>query len=223
MNRSREAWQNVTRMEHPEGFTLGPINAGTWLRDPKHIGFMLARYKFAAKMLRQCSSIIEVGCGEGLGSMLILQGTQARMTALDFDEAQIAYAQRHVAPHGEGRITFRCGDLAGEGLSVGSFDGLLSLDVLEHVHPEEEQSFLDHCVSALQPNGVAVVGTPNLCADAYASEGSRRGHINLFDPDRFTTTLERHFAHVFLFSMNDEMVHTGFAKMAHYLLAVCVR
>jgi hypothetical protein len=26
---------------------------------------------------------------------------------------------------------------------------------------------------------------------------------------------------VFLFSMNDEVVHTGFYPMAHYLFAVC--
>ena len=29
------------------------------------------------------------------------------------------------------------------------------------------------------------------------------------------------FKHVFLFSMNDEVVHTGFEKMAHYLFVVC--
>ena len=34
-------------------------------------------------------------------------------------------------------------------------------------------------------------------------------------------TLVSHFFHnVFLFSMNDEVVHTGFTPMAHYLLAI---
>jgi hypothetical protein len=33
--------------------------------------------------------------------------------------------------------------------------------------------------------------------------------------------MERYFHAVFLFSMNDEVVHTGFAPMAHYLIAVC--
>lgn len=220
---TREAWQHVTDLNHPEGFTLGPVNAATWLRDPKHMGFMLARYKFAAKMMRQCQAIVEVGCGEGLGAWLLHRDTGARITALDFDEAQIAYAQANVAPHGKGKLTFRCGDLAEAGPEVGSFDGLLSLDVIEHIHPDAEQTFLEHCVSALKPNGMAVIGTPSLQADAFASPPSRAGHINLFAPDRFTATLEHHFRHVFLFSMNDEMVHTGFAKMAHYLMALCVR
>jgi len=34
-------------------------------------------------------------------------------------------------------------------------------------------------------------------------------------------TMEKHFANVFMFSMNDEVVHTGYHKMAHYLLALC--
>ena len=70
---------------------------------------------------------------------------------------------------------------------------------------------------------MAVFGTPNSATDAFASPPSRAGHVNLFDADRFSATLERRFAHVFLFSMNDEMIHTGFAPMAHYYLALCVR
>ena len=35
------------------------------------------------------------------------------------------------------------------------------------------------------------------------------------------TTLQKHFKNVFLFSMNDEVIHTGFSKMSHYNLALC--
>ena len=109
------------------------------------------------------------------------------------------------------------------GLEPESHDGLSCLDVVEHLHPHEETPFLEHCASALESGGVAVFGTPSLHASAYASPRSRLGHINLFDPDRFVDTLERHYRRVFLFSMNDEMLHTGFSKMAHYLMALCVK
>jgi hypothetical protein len=33
-------------------------------------------------------------------------------------------------------------------------------------------------------------------------------------------TMSRNFHNVFMFSMNDEVVHTGYHKMAHYLFAV---
>jgi hypothetical protein len=32
----------------------------------------------------------------------------------------------------------------------------------------------------------------------------------------------QHFHDVFMFSMNDEVVHTGFHALAHYLFALCV-
>ncbi len=46
---------------------------------------------------------------------------------------------------------------------------------------------------------------------------SKEGHINC----KSGNDLKRFFHNVFLFSMNDEMVHTGFSPMAQYLLAVC--
>ena len=223
MSLAREAWNKVTDLNHPEGFTLGPVNASTWLRDPRHMGFMLARYKFAANMMRRCMSILEVGCGEGLGAFMLVRDTPARVLGIDFDAAQIAYAQANLEPHGQGRLSFRCGDAAAEAQTAGPFDGLLCLDVIEHVEPAEERRFLENCTAHLQPGAVAVFGTPNIASDAFASPPSRAGHINLFTPERFAETLEAHFQHVFPFSMNDEMVHTGYARMAHYLLALCVR
>jgi hypothetical protein len=74
---------------------------------------------------------------------------------------------------------------------------------------------------ALTDDGVMILGTPNVTADRYASEHARRGHINLFDADRLRALGLRHFEQVFSFSANDEMIHTGFSPMAHYLLVVC--
>ena len=38
----------------------------------------------------------------------------------------------------------------------------------------------------------------------------------------FKRFMQRYFHNVFLFSMNDEVVHTGFYPMAHYLIALGV-
>ena len=62
-----------------------------------------------------------------------------------------------------------------------------------------------------------MVGTPNINANLYASVQSRIQHINLFSHKRLRVLLERYFENVFMFSMNDEVVHTGFAPMAHYI------
>jgi hypothetical protein len=67
-----------------------------------------------------------------------------------------------------------------------------------------------------------VIGSPSLQSQVYASEGSKAGHVNCKDGREFRKVMERYFENVFLFSMNDEVVHTGFAPMAHYLFALCV-
>jgi cyclopropane fatty-acyl-phospholipid synthase-like methyltransferase len=219
---TRKGWQKVERLDRPPGFQLGEINGNALVSDPKHLGFTLARYKFAAKMLRANKEIVEIGCGEGLGAFFFVRETQARYLGIDFDEKQIDYAKTNVVPHGDGRVEFICQDVIATPLTGVRPDGIVSLDVVEHIASSEEDTFYRHIFSALPQDGVAIIGTPSKLAESYASEASREGHINLYDPDRLIATLQKYFRRVFLFSMNDEMVHTGFKEMAHYLMALCV-
>ena len=223
MTHTKEVWKKVHEINIPHNFTLGPINAESLLKDPKHLAFTLSRYKFAMKMMRKCKHIIEIGCGEGIGALMFLADTSAIVTAINFDESQIEYANEHVLPHAQNRLTFICQDMVSTPYVGNRGDGLVCIDVIEHIHPSEEEQFLRNCVACLEQKGIAVFGTPNKYAHQYASARSQQGHINLFDPERLVSTLERHFSHVFLFSMNDEMVHTGYTKLAHYLMALCVK
>ena len=63
---------------------------------------------------------------------------------------------------------------------------------------------------------------PSLESQIYASEGSKIGHVNCQSGDVLKNNLKKYFHNVFIFSMSDEVVHTGFTPMAHYLLALCV-
>ena len=222
-SRTKEKWSTVRGDDMSPSIRLGPVNSESLIHDAKHLGFTLARYKFATKMLRRSKHIVEIGCGEGLGTLMYLADTSARVTALDFDASQIAYAREEVLPHGRDRLEFLCQDMITTPLEGQSADGLVCLDVIEHVHPDEEEQFIRNCASILQPGGVAVIGTPNKDAERYASERSKVGHINTFEPDRLVAALDGHFSQVFLFSMNDEMVHTGFSRMAHYLMTLCIK
>jgi hypothetical protein len=42
----------------------------------------------------------------------------------------------------------------------------------------------------------------------------------MFTAERLTELMRRHFVHVFPFGVNDEIVHTGFYPMCHYLMAL---
>ena len=69
--------------------------------------------------------------------------------------------------------------------------------------------------------GVAIIGTPNITFNPFASAGSKMAHINLYDQERLYDLCSRHFDNVFIFNMNDEVVNTGFAPMSCYIFAVC--
>ena len=55
---------------------------------------------------------------------------------------------------------------------------MYSLDVLEHIAPDQEARFLSNMVAPLKPKGVAIIGTPSLESQTYASVHSRQGHVN---------------------------------------------
>jgi protein-L-isoaspartate O-methyltransferase len=60
------------------------MSSWAYLDDPKRLAFMMARYKFVAKMLDGLSHVLEVGCGDGFGTRVVAQAVQ-KVTAIDFD------------------------------------------------------------------------------------------------------------------------------------------
>lgn len=223
VNNTKKTWEQLMKIQEHNYITLGSTNTNSLVNDPKHLLFTLSRYKFAAKMLRSCRHIVEVGCGEGIGTLMFHAETRAKITAIDFDKDLIGYAKNNVLPYCKQRVKFINYDMIKAPYKRLQSDGFVCIDVIEHIHSREEANFFLHCAYMLKKNGVAVFGTPNKHAHKYASINSKKGHINNFNPERFTGTLEKYFRRVFLFSMNDEVVHTGFSKMAHYLIALCVK
>jgi 2-polyprenyl-3-methyl-5-hydroxy-6-metoxy-1,4-benzoquinol methylase len=214
MSSEKELWSRVTDMLGSGEKELGSHWTYNLWNDPKRLGFVLSRYKFAAKMASAGRRVLELGCSEGIGAPILAEHAIA-YTGVDLDEPAIEAARRNFP--GE-RFTFVAGDFLDK--PVGAFDAVVSLDVVEHIQPDAAQLFFDAIATNLDGDGVAVVGTPNATSEAYASEASRRGHVNLYEAPRLKESMERLFHNVFMFGINDEIVHTGFAPMAHYLVAV---
>jgi 2-polyprenyl-3-methyl-5-hydroxy-6-metoxy-1,4-benzoquinol methylase len=200
------------------GVVLGPYTSHIWRSDPRHMCFLFARYKFCAKMLIGKKKVLEVGCGDSIGTPIVLQSVDS-VHGIDFEPLVINDAiQRN--SYGK-RCTYSIHDMT-QGPVPGSFDAAFSLDVIEHIPPNLEDKFVANIAASLQKEGILIMGTPNITAHQHASEGSQKGHINLKSGDTMRETLRRHFANVFIFSMNDEVVHTGFSPMAHYIIGMGV-
>jgi 2-polyprenyl-3-methyl-5-hydroxy-6-metoxy-1,4-benzoquinol methylase len=199
-------------------YVLGPYASYTIKTDPKHLFFALARYKFCSKILDGRDYVLEIGCGDGLGIELMLQSC-GRIKGLDITAEIVDYAREH-NPHPD-RVEYEQRNIITD-LLPQLFDAAYSLDVIEHIEPELENVFIRNIARSLKDNAPLIIGTPNVTASAYASEASRAAHINLKNHNTLRDLLEKYFHNVFIFAMNDEVIHTGFYPMAHYLVALAV-
>lgn len=198
--------------------TLGLSTNQAYLQDPKTLVFRSACYKFVAHMLRGKQRVLEVGCGDAFMSRIVQQEV-GNLIAVDFDPVLINDAlERTIDPW---PIDLRVHDFL-DGPILEEFDAAYSLDVLEHIQPTEAPRFVENVCRSLARGGVAVFGMPSIESQAYASWGSRIGHVNCMSGADSVAFLSGFFEQVFLFSANDEVVHTGFSKMAHYLICLCV-
>ena len=141
-----------------------------------------------------------------------------RLTAVDFDPILVKDVNDRMDDEWE--FDCRVHDIL-EGPVRGAFDGAYALDVLEHIPQEDEDRFLSNVAHSMTEHGVLIIGTPSIQSQAYASPQSRQGHVNCKDYTALKELMSRFFDNVFVFSMNDEVVHTGFYPMAQYLIALC--
>ena len=195
---------------------LGLMVNESWNQDPKRTLFTLSRYKFVARMLGGRNRVLEVGCADAFGTRIVQQAV-AKVTAVDFDPVFIADVKERMNPHWP--IEAFVHDVMA-GPVPGSFDAAYALDVLEHIAAQDEHRFIGNVVRSLTADGVAIFGMPSLESQTHASPQSKAGHVNCKSGEDFKRTLQQHFHSVFVFSMNDEVVHTGFYPMAHYLLGL---
>lgn len=216
--RERQYQFQVTHEAEHGRARLGMMTSAAWHQDPRRLLFLLSRYKFVAKMLAGCERVLEVGCGDAFGTPLVRQDVKS-VCAVDFDPLFVNDVNERM----DGPFSFECRvhDIL-TGPVPSPFDAAYSLDVIEHVAAEDEDAFVRNIARSLTDDGVLILGTPSLQSQAYASPASKEGHINCKDAPALRQLSKKHFRNVFLFSMNDEVVHTGYYPMAHYLFSLCV-
>ncbi len=197
---------------------LGLMTNQVWHDDPKRLLFVLSRYKFVAKMLSGKKRVLEIGCGDAFGTRIVAQEV-AHVCAVDFDPIFIKDIKDRMIE----KFAFEAQEhdiLSGP--VKGAFDAAYSIDVIEHIFKKDEDAYMRHVVDSLKRPGIFIVGTPTIQSQIHASPGSKEGHVNCKDYQELKALMGRYFEDVFIFSMNDELVHTGFYPMAHYLFAIGV-
>lgn len=196
---------------------LGLMSSQVWQDDPRRLLFVLARYKFVAKMFSGMKRVMEVGCADAFGTRVVRQEVP-EVVATDFDPVFIQRNQAQSDP--KWNVSFKVHDMFAGPLAE-EFDGVYAVDVIEHIQRKQERQFVENMAKSLNARGVCLIGTPSKESQKYASLPSKEGHVNCKKAPALKKLMSRYFHNVFIFSMNDEVVHTGYHPMAHYLWALC--
>lgn len=168
--------------------------ASTFARDPMHAVFWFARYKFVARMLGGKERVVEIGAGNKFAGKIV-EDWVGEFVQTDKD---------------------LWNPVTGPFSPFNKFDGAFALDVLEHVEKKDEDAFISNIGKTLKPHGTLIIGTPSLESQPYASPASKSEHVNCKTEQELFELLDRHFHCVYMFGMNDEVLHTGFGPMCHY-------
>ncbi len=197
-----------------QSLKLGMRTSMAYESDPVRLVFTLSRYKFVAKMFDGFDSVLEVGAGDGFKSPIVQQFCK-KLTISDIetqnkdDFDQINFTKTKFIIH----------DFINYKLKK-KFDGIYSLDVLEHINKKDEKKFIKNICNSLKKTGTLIIGMPTLESQIYASKWSKEGHVNCKTKKELKNFLSSYFNNIYMFSMNDEMVHTGYDAMSHYIFAL---
>lgn len=115
-------------------------------------------------------SVLEIGFGNG-GVMAFGRARGWTMTGTELQPELLAIAAEHgFDVHEAGRV--------GQ-LPDGGFDGIVALDVFEHIQPDESVDFLTTLASKIRPGGHILLRFPN--ADSWVGNPFQNGdptHVN---------------------------------------------
>ncbi len=111
---------------------------------------VLSRYLRSYVAGKKC---LDVGCGHGLFSRLMIELGASDVTGVDFDPHEIQMAQSLTLP----RSRFLVGDAACLPVGDESMDFCLSTEVLTHLPPEKRLRALREIFRVLAPGGKAIV------------------------------------------------------------------
>ena len=202
-----------------EQILLGHNTSRIYRNDPKLLLFTLSRYKFVSKCFSKLENVLEIGCQEAFGSQIVAKEV-SQLDCVDFYKPYIDYCKS--SKHLNENMFFYEHDIVASPVNTSkTYDGAFALDVLEHIDKENENIFINNIIKSLNKNAKCIFGMPSLESQIYASEESKRGHVNCMKGNELEDLMNNFFSSVLIFSMNDEVLHTGFRPMSHYLFALC--
>lgn len=197
-------------------FTYYNLGLERFKSDPLTFYFRLARYKFIWRALQPGDRVLDLACGDGMGSY-VLARKGCRVTGMDIEPEFLEYARREFSAE---NLTFRAGS-ALEGEIGRDWDVICLIGLFEYLDDEKSLLALSRIATALRPGGLAFVGTPNADSKIVATPRRLSTHHRELNAGRLRELLETQFSRVELFGQNDEYILPSIPEMSFFLMSRC--
>jgi 2-polyprenyl-3-methyl-5-hydroxy-6-metoxy-1,4-benzoquinol methylase len=217
-NKDQDETQRLTDevyQKYPDGVLLTSEYAELVQENLLHLLIRLARYKFVTKMIKSTDSVLEVGSGSGLGAIFLGQHCR-KVTGIEVKTTEVAEAR---GINKRDNVEFRVCDLFDLPRDE-KFDVVVSLDVIEHMPIEMGREFVKAQAAHLKDDGMLILGSPSIHSFPYQSALSQSSHVKCYDQPELLEVINPHVQRTLAFSMNDELVHTGYSKLAWYYFVI---
>ena len=149
-----EAYSRVAAARRSDMVSKAPEN--------RTAGVSLVTVHTVAHLCRLHYCVLEIGCARGYACLKLAPFVQ-EIVGIDVSRPALQEATKLCLDHGIGNVRIESQSPYGivNQFGVGAFDLAFSVDVYEHLHPEDGFEHLQQVLQILKPGGSYVVFTPN--------------------------------------------------------------
>jgi len=151
----------------------------------------LSRYFFIGDKVKD-KTILDIACGTGFGTELLIERGASRVYAADVADEAIEICTRRLQKFDKSR--YECHKQDGTAMSYpdGVFDMVVSFETIEHI--ARYDLFVNEIHRVLKPGGLLVLSTPNaLITNPQNGIPQNPFHVYEFTPTELRDLLSKHF------------------------------
>lgn len=150
----------------------------------------LARYRFATRYVYN-RYILDIACGTGYGTRMLLDGGATYVDGVDIDEEAISFAQE---TYGASQISYYTEDICSFNHGR-KYDVVVSFETIEHV--PDYSCTLSNLYNLLHDRGILIISSPNRLitsptATSFKDKPDNTFHTHEFSIPELTAILAEH-------------------------------
>jgi SAM-dependent methyltransferase len=137
------------------------------------------RYRFASQFVKR-KTVLDIACGVGYGSKILMQAGALRVDGVDISEELIGHARCNYKME---NIRFLVGDVCSYKADV-SYDIIICLETIEHL--KDYNKALSTIYSLLRKDGLLIISSPNRLITSPDAKSIKTNPDNKFHIREFT-------------------------------------